>query len=631
MKTLESLNLNGQLPSPKGVALAVLELCRRTEVTTAEVARVVQTDPALSGRLIRLANSAANGGRSIASVPDAIMRVGMAAVRQIVLGFSLVDQNLSGPCRGFDYQRFWSHSLLMALAMHRFGGICRVGAPDELFACGLLADIGRLGLATIYPTEYADILEHRDGDESLIDLERARLQTDHSELTAALLLEWGIPKALVEPAYYHETPMASGFSEGSRPYQLVHLLYLAKCLADLGLAPEGDRGNHISRLMLLGGKLGLNADDFGGLVDELVEEWREWGEMLKVPATALPAFDEMAKINESNAEKSPATLRVLLVDDDPTALVLMKGLLGSVLGHTVFTATNGQEALAVAVEAMPQVVVTDWAMPVMDGLELCRALRTTEWGQTMYVIMLTGMDSEGEVLEAFEAGVDDYVTKPINVRALRARLRAAWHYVKLFEAWDRDRAQLKQFAAELAISNRRLERVAMTDLLTDLPNRRAGMNALEQAWSGSDRSGQPLAVMLIDIDHFKKVNDSHGHAVGDVVLREVAKSITVSARKDDSICRLGGEEFLVICRNADLKSVLQAAERLRKMVGALDIKVGTVEIQTTVSIGVACKEAETADSDALVNAADKALYGAKNAGRNRTCAVTQGKVFCGNP
>ncbi|HMZ30285.1 MAG TPA: GGDEF domain-containing protein, partial [Thauera aminoaromatica] len=218
--------------------------------------------------------------------------------------------------------------------------------------------------------------------------------------------------------------------------------------------------------------------------------------------------------------------------------------------------------------------------------------------------------------------------KPVNVRTLRARLRAARHYVQLLEAWERDRAQLKQFAAELAISNRRLAHAAMTDLLTNLPNRRSGMNALAKAWAASSRFEQPLSVMMLDIDHFKRINDSHGHAVGDTVLRDVAQAIQQSARKDDSMCRMGGEEFLVICPNTDLKAAVQAAERLRRMVERLRIQAGETEIQTSVSIGVATREVGMTETDALVNAADRALYRAKQAGRNRSCVVVQGQMRC---
>jgi diguanylate cyclase (GGDEF)-like protein len=134
--------------------------------------------------------------------------------------------------------------------------------------------------------------------------------------------------------------------------------------------------------------------------------------------------------------------------------------------------------------------------------------------------------------------------------------------------------------------------------------------------------------MMLDIDHFKRVNDSHGHAVGDTVLRDVAQAIQQSARKDDSVCRMGGEEFLVICSNTDLKAAIQAAERLRRMVERLRIPAGDTEIQTSVSIGVATREVGMTETDALVNAADRALYRAKQAGRNRSCVVVQGQMRC---
>ncbi len=611
--------------------MAILEICQREDATTADIARVVQTDPALSGRLIRQANWLAQRGRSIASVTEAIHHMGLVAVRNLALGFSLVDQNLHGLCDGFDYQRFWSHSLLMGLAMKRFGELGHGGLPDELFSCGLMARIGVLGLATAYPIEYAALTVNQLSPSELVEHERRLLQTDHNELTAALLLDWGIPEVLVESAFWHETPADSGFSEGSRPFKLSHLFHMARCVADLCLAPETERNALTTNLMRQAGGLGLDADDFGVLVDGLAAQWQEWGSLLKVPATDLPPFAEMASPPKSGDDTSPSTLRVLIVDDDPTARNMMKSLLGKSLGHNVTTASNGKEALAIAVQVMPQIVLTDWRMPVMDGIEFCRALRAADWGQTMYVIMLTGVDSDEDVNKAFESGVDDYVAKPINLRALRARMRAAWHYVKLLESWEKDRAQLKQFAADLAISHRRLEHVALTDLLTDMPNRRSGMQSLARAWKASDRSGQPLSVLLIDIDRFKKVNDNHGHAIGDVLLKEVAKVIQSSARQDDSVCRLGGEEFLVICGNASLSSAYQAAERLRKKVAELRIQVGDAELQTSVSVGVASKETGTADEDALVHAADQALYGAKNAGRDRACVLQNGKLVHHQP
>lgn len=629
----ERLRLAGRLPTPKGVALAIMEVCRREDATTDDVARVAQTDPALASRLLFMANSAARRGtRPVASIPEAVMRVGLTAVRQAAMAFSLVDQYQTGPCRAFDYGRFWSHSLLMGVAMQELAALTRTAAGDELFACGLLARIGRLALATLHPDAYADILGSGAAGANLVAQEKAILGVDHNELTASILADCGIPKALAEPVSHHEAPEESGFMEGSRPYQLVRLFYDAKRLADMGVAAEMDRGGIVSELILLGGRLGLADGELGGLVDRTIVQWREWSALLHVPATKLPSFAEMVDAPVRNAEEPPVPapcLRILLVEDEPVARLQMQAVLQGISGREVHTAADGRDGLARALEVMPQVVVTDWLMPGMDGIEFCRALRATEWGRSMYVIMLTGVENEEDIVRAFEAGVDDYVTKPVNLRAMSARMRAASHYVQLLEAWERDRAQLKQLAAELAVSNRKLEHSALTDLLTGLPNRRAGMDTLARAWSAANRSGQGLAVMMVDIDRFKQVNDTHGHAVGDRVLAEIGQLIRASARRDDHVSRMGGEEFLVICQNADLKSAVQAAERLRQRIRGTAITAGELELQATVSIGVACKESSMTDGDSLVAAADRALYAAKRGGRDRTCLHSGGRLLMG--
>jgi len=634
MNKIEQLRISGQLPSPKGVALALMEISQREDATLDEVTRLVQTDPALSSRLLRMANAAthgaANNGRVVVSINEAVLRLGMATVRQLAMGFSLVDQYPQGVCSAFDYPGFWSHSLFMAVASQELGRVIRVGTPDEMFACGLLAQIGSLGLVTVYPADYTAILEKQASGGALAELERERLGVDHTEFTAAIMTDCGIPKALVEPVYYHEAPDSSGFTEGSRPYQLAHLFFHARRMADLGLSVETERYGNIAELMRLGGQIGLDAEALGEVFDKVVKQWREWAEMLKVPAGPLPSFGAMASapVPRPEQEHKSTCKRVLLVEDEPTTRIMTEGVLRLLLGCTVYTAENGKEALALALQVMPQIVITDWLMPVMDGIDFCRALRATDWGQSMYVIMLTGVETEEKIVEAFEAGVDDYISKPMNFRALSARMRAALHYVKLLEAWEQDRTQLKQFAAELAISNRRLEHAAMTDLLTGMPNRRAGMEALDKTWGASLRTGQPVAALMIDVDHFKSVNDQYGHAVGDLVLQEVAKGIQAAARKDDSVSRIGGEEFLLVCHNADARTALLAAERLRKMVKALKINIASLEVHVSVSIGVANREKGMLDTDDMVLAADKALYAAKKAGRDRVCLFAQGKTHC---
>jgi diguanylate cyclase (GGDEF)-like protein len=574
------------------------------------------------------------GGRAVASVRDAVLRLGMRNVRQQAMGFSLVDQYATGLCRTFDYTAFWSHSLLMALSCQELCRVVRVGTPDELFACGLLARIGELAFASSYAEEYAAILDTRSEDAALLAIERERLGTDHAEFTAVILADCGLPKALAEPVFFHETPDQSGFVEGSRPYQLTHLLFLARRMADLGLVSEIERHNKLAELMHLGGKIGLDADLFGELFHRVIEQWPTWGGLLKIPADPLPNFDRMVKASAPHPEQDTvlACKTVLLVEDEPTCRLMTEAALRHELGCIVYTAENGRAALSLAVQVMPQIVIIDWLMPEMDGLEFCRAMRATDWGQSMYVIMLTGVETEDKVTEAFEAGVDDYIVKPLNIRALQARMRAALHYVKLLEAWEHDRAQLKQFAAELAISNRRLEHAAMTDLLTGLPNRRAGMLALEKAWSVSQRTRQPLAVLMIDIDHFKSVNDRYGHAVGDLVLQEVARAIQAVARRQDSVSRIGGEEFLLVCQEADARTALVVAERLRGQIKVQQVDFNGTLIQVTASIGVAaCEAGFFANIDAMVEGADTALYAAKNAGRDRVSLLSKGKTRCPLP
>ncbi|MCP5245620.1 MAG: diguanylate cyclase [Burkholderiales bacterium] len=628
---LDLLKLNALLPTPSGVALGIMEICQRDDASVSEMAKLIKTDPALSSRLIKKANMSHQGSRAILSVSDAVSYLGMNVVKQLALGFSLIDQNLSGACKGFDFQQFWSHSLLMAIAAQNLGKSIQICPVDELFTCGLMARIGCLTLATVYPEKYSDLLEKQSSDSSFVEQEKNYFQTDHNELTAALMINFGIPQIMVEAIYYHEIPADSGYLEESRPYQILNLFNIAKQIADFGISTQSERDNQISELILLGGKISLDSKLFGEFIDEVMAEWLVWSELLKIPTIKLPPFDTMIKVSVSRTDNAsnPALLRVLAVDDDPSSLIFIEGLLSDALGHTVFKANNGEQALSLAMEVMPHIVITDWLMPVMDGLVLTKSLRSTDWGQNIYIIMLTGIEEEDEIIEAFNAGVDDYIVKPINVRAFRARLRAAWHYRKLQESWERDREYLKRFAAELAVSNRKLEYLALTDMLTELPNRRAGTEALEKAWSEASRSGQALYLMLIDIDFFKKINDTYGHAAGDQVLRTIAAALKSSARNSDTFYRVGGEEFMVISRNTDqdAKSIVFFAERLRRHISSLKIDINTSQIQVTVSIGVAKKDTKLKTEDELMSVADKALYAAKNSGRNKTCLYFQDKIL----
>ncbi|MBS4099602.1 MAG: diguanylate cyclase [Sulfuricella sp.] len=637
----EEIKATGQLPSPKGVALAVINLIRREDVTMPEVAKVVQSDPALSGRVLKLANSAHAGmRRPIASISEAVSVLGFPTLRQIALGLSVLSNYRSGQCKNFNYQDFWSGSLATAIATQLLSTNAKT-SPEETFICGLLGNIGRLALATLFPEAYSEILEKTaNADFATVEkAEYAAFATTQRELTTALLLDWGLPKLFVNAVYFHEVPEEGGFEEGSRDYVLTYALHLATRLARVCLTQAEERRKLLPDLYRMAAKLGIDAEQLASLTDRIVAEWQSWGKILDVPTQALPPFAEIAASLPALPETSgngngqgKDAFRILLVDDSPSILQFVSAVL-SAAGHIVATAESGKAALESALEFRPQIIITDWVMPEMDGISLCKALRATQAGRRIYLILLTALDDEAHLVEAFEAGVDDYIVKPLNEKVIKARMRAGERVIRLQEEIEREREEIRRYAAELAVTNRRLQEAALTDPLTTLPNRRYGMDRMEQEWAVSLRNKRMLACLMIDIDRFKQINDNHGHDVGDAVLRQSAKILRDSARTQDLVCRLGGEEFLVICPDTSPPAALQCAERIRKTFEAAFFQVENERLRVTVSIGVAGRGKSMTHFDQMFKAADQALYAAKAQGRNRVLFAKQEKaeVFWDSP
>ena len=323
----------------------------------------------------------------------------------------------------------------------------------------------------------------------------------------------------------------------------------------------------------------------------------------------------------SGAAQLVNPLRILAIDDDPILRTLLEKLL-VLKGYQVKVARDGKEGLRLAIDFSPQIIITDWKMPEMDGLAMCQALRGSEEGERVYIILLTAQETEDSLVEAFDAGVDDYIVKPFNKRVLMARLHAGERIIRLHEALSRKEHELRGVVADLAITVRQLHDLAMKDPLTRLPNRRHGLERLEQEWAFANRrQNRSLSVLLLDIDRFKHINDQHGHGVGDEVLKHVAKIIERSARSEDLSCRLGGEEFLVICPETGLKSAQSVAERIRQAIDAADLPTTAGVLRVTASIGVAERTPEIASPAELIRLADEAMYAAKNSGRNRVVSI----------
>jgi diguanylate cyclase (GGDEF)-like protein len=633
------LKATNQLPSPTGVALAILRLTESDATTALAIARVLQTDPALSGRVLKLANSAHAGrARAVTAVREAVTHLGVRMVRNVALGFSLVSQFGRGACPGFDYGTFWSGSLAMAVAAqeaaHHTGQI----APAEAFTCGLLAQVGRLALASIYPEAYGEVLAGAEngGPAELRRRERERFATDHGELTAALLRDWGLPEPCVAAAQHHEDSNRRGMPGGERAQAIAGLLDVASQLAAVCVAAEEERPERVRGLFSTAAEVGIAAAEVIGLCDRVVREWQNWGRVLQVDTRPLPPFAELAdRAREAGAEplaepepEAPAAaedtaLSIVVAEDDAVQRLLLTTYL-TAAGHLVREADDGPTALRLVLEVNPQLVITDWEMPGMNGAALVKALRKTKLGRQLYVIMLTGSEGDDAEVRAFESGADDYVVKPFRPRLLAARLRACTRVVQLQEEMRRDKEELRRCMNDLGVANRKLHEAALTDALTGLYNRRYALDLLDREWASATRTGRPLACLMIDIDHFKRVNDTHGHDVGDRVLQATANALREALRQSDLLCRLGGEEFVLFGPDLDRERAAACAERLRAHVERQIVEVAKGALRVTLSVGVAVRNESMAGPAELLKAADEAVYVAKQRGRNCVCLAAKG-------
>ena len=297
-------------------------------------------------------------------------------------------------------------------------------------------------------------------------------------------------------------------------------------------------------------------------------------------------------------------MKVLLAEDARFARHLLNDALVG-WGYEVVLAEDGRQAWTVleAPEA-PSIALLDWMMPGLDGVEVCRRVRKAGREPYTYIILLTGRDRQEDVIQGLAAGADDYLRKPFDNLELEARIRTGRRIVDLH--------------SQLIAAREALREQATTDPLTGLANRRALLDTLARELERSRRSATTCSIVFVDLDHFKQVNDSHGHSVGDKVLQEVASRMRAILRPYDIVGRYGGEEFIVVLPGCNAAGALAAAERLRASMSRTAIVVGDARLRVTCSLGVAVGSAENGwDRDLLLSAADAAGYRAKRAGRDQ--------------
>jgi diguanylate cyclase (GGDEF)-like protein len=279
-------------------------------------------------------------------------------------------------------------------------------------------------------------------------------------------------------------------------------------------------------------------------------------------------------------------------------------------GYDVVTVGNGMEAWQILESAdAPRLAILDWMMPGMDGVDVCRRVRAADREPYIYILLLTARTESEDLVQGMEAGADDYLTKPFNAHELRVRLRAGRRILDLQE--------------ELMVAREALRDQATHDGLTGLLNRVTIMDALRNELGRAARERRPVALLMVDLDHFKRVNDTHGHLAGDAVLRETARRMKSSVRTYDSVGRYGGEEFLIVLPGCDAPTAQAQAERFREALACEPIPIGGQSIRVTCSIGVAGSTGlSVSSSDTLVHDADLALYQAKDRGRNQVAQAS---------
>jgi diguanylate cyclase (GGDEF)-like protein len=476
---IEQLKRMSRLPSPPGAALQILKLAQEADVSLAQVGDTLAADPALSVRILKYANSALVGvSRQVTNVREAVVLLGVRAVRMMALSFSLVSTDDRRACPGFDYARFWAHSLAHAVAARHLAKTnLAISTPEEAFAAGLLASVGKLVFASAMPHDYAEVLNRAGG--TLADtsgLERERFGMDYREAGGELLTEWGIPARLALAVRHQSDP------------------------------------------------------DHPAVPPEL---------------HAVPQMVQQAR---------------------PYADIIVSGTPDEQLKDAVVPGAQG---------------------PLPESLLLNMRREFQE------IAAIVGLDRTSE----------------LDVTAIQAEAGEVLTELSLS-------AQLQREAVER--ENESLQTQAWTDGLTGIANRAAFEQRMEELWREAMQTRRPIAVALLDIDHFKKFNDTFGHRTGDAVLRAVASCLAPSLRSVDFAARYGGEEFVVIMPNADRLIGAGICVSIRRAIEQKMVEFEGKQHRVTVSVGSAVLPVPSPSytPQMLIEAADQLLYRSKEKGRN---------------
>ncbi len=655
--TFEELKLSGNLPTPAGIGVRILELTRTEEYSVEDMGEAIMADPSLTGRILQLANTGErSASKPATTVAESIMRLGSRTVRNLALAFSLVSERSTGACRTFQYETYWSASLGRAVAAQALARRIGEKRPEEAYICGLLGDVGRLALASVYAESYGALLaEHGSLPlDDMIPKENARFKIDHAQIGSLMLADWGLPGLFTEAI--HEYASKRTLVEMEEIQNLGDNMRLSYWIAEALVADEytapfvwktiGIELEHARRI------LGMNQEQFTSCCDAISKDWVQWGDTLDVSTGNGQRFVDVFRHVAANqnakpedqaaAEAGVSDSAALPEASEETAGTNGDGIRLMVIGvngiglakqcaelqngtYEIRTCESGKEGLSQALRWGADVVVTDEAAPGLNGMEVCKSLRSNEQNDGLYLMVVGSAESVGRGVKAFAAGADDFLEVPCPSEVLAARVQAGVRVCELQRKVEKDKATMMRQVAELGVLTRKLRATALTDALTNLPNRRYAMKRMESEWASVLRTGRNFSLVMLDVDHFKSVNDNHGHDVGDVVLKETAKIIQSAIRTSDEACRIGGEEFVIICKNTKEEDCMVVAERIRMAMEANVVKFGSFDGSVTASMGIAGFRADMTGPGELLKLADEAVYEAKHRGRNQSVAAADMK------
>ena len=584
----------------------------RRETGVFEVCRSARKDPMLVAKAVQVANSALYAGlRQTAAVEDAVMRIGVAALARLAVGLTLVH-TASAWLPDFDLNRHWRCALARGLVMQRLARRLRSIPSSEAFTLGLLSDIGQLAMAAAFGAAVAapQVAEGAN----LLQYQRERWGFDQNQASAALLEGWEFPEALWLAVLPIGQEVAHAAGRGG---ELALMVDVARCVAGslCGLHTKAD----LPGLYMGAARLGMDQEAVVAMLDQMRADFLDMARILDVSIPADQAEAEFAKLRAALAVAPPPD------DRQPDAALVVGALarpdggLCRVLeqdGMRVLTAPGLEQGIEMLRLHQPQVLILESEPLAGDRLAWCRQVRQ-EFGPRLYILLLSAAPEDEETLRAIDAGANDVLAYPSEPRLLLAKVRLGGHTVRLLASLEHERHHAFNMQRELARINANLRAAAYTDELTGLANRRALDEFLAQAWADAARVGLPLSCVMLDLDHFKAINDSHGHDVGDRVLRAVTRVLHEQTRSTDMLARWGGEELVLVCTNTDARAAAALAERMRRAVEHMQGDFPAV----TLSAGVAQAGLSGARIEDVLHAADQALLLAKRGGRNRVVSM----------